>query len=153
MTSMKCGNCSAIYPATDSICPSCMRPPRGASFLAKPIVKIVAVSLVVVLLMLWFFVGSKESGIATDVSDARVVSDAFSLVRTRLKDPDSAIFGHTTRHLVSDGKNVACGTVNSKNGFGGYSGEKRFVYMYEQHSVSFDDGSPDFSTLWRLFCR
>ena len=46
-----------------------------------------------------------------------------SAVRAQLKDPDSAKFG---KLIVIDGK-MACLPVNSRNSFGGYTGEKYFV--------------------------
>ncbi|KTE19780.1 hypothetical protein ATE67_14210 [Sphingopyxis sp. H050] len=47
-------------------------------------------------------------------------------IKGRLKDPDSAEFRNV--HFYSGGKTaVACGEVNAKNSFGGYSGYERFV--------------------------
>ena len=54
--------------------------------------------------------------------------------RSHLRDPESARFAFlfTTPHGASVG---VCGTVNSKNGYGGYTGEKPFY-------VEFSGGSP-----------
>jgi len=57
---------------------------------------------------------------AAPLSDAEIAK-AKAAVRVALKDPDSAKFGPMRR----DGEYV-CGTINSKNGFGGYTGAKPF---------------------------
>ena len=47
-------------------------------------------------------------------------------IRQRLRDPESAEFRNV--HFYSGGPAaVACGEVNSKNGFGGYTGYERFI--------------------------
>jgi hypothetical protein len=101
----------------------------------------------------WIFGGREEKPGNAMVSDSAVISRAFSAVRASLKDPSSADFGLTKRYSVAEGKNVACGTVNAKNSFGGYAGAKRFIYTHESSSLVFDDGSPDFSGLWTSLCR
>ena len=45
-------------------------------------------------------------------------------VRESLKDPDSARFGEMSN---SEDGAIACGTVNAKNGFGGYTGDQTFM--------------------------
>ena len=62
-----------------------------------------------------------------------------------LKDPDSAKFEFL---------NENCGTVNSKNSFGGYVGSRRFVSInnivdLEGHSVS----KKEMDALWRKHCN
>ena len=47
--------------------------------------------------------------------------DAIKVVKETLKDPDSAKFGEFTE--IND--RLACLTVNAKNGFGGYIGERQ----------------------------
>ena len=72
---------------------------------------------------------------------------ARTAVKARLKDPDSAEFG-----LISVHGKVACGTVNSKNGFGGYSGAKRFVSGGNPATTFFETDSKDFEQVWDKFC-
>lgn len=50
-------------------------------------------------------------------------------IASRLKDPESAKFGPTmvASRSKETGTIRVCGTVNAKNGFGGYGGETRFV--------------------------
>jgi hypothetical protein len=56
------------------------------------------------------------------LSDAQLFAEARRVVLDGLKDPDSAKFGEFWR--LGD---VACGTVNSKNSMGGYTGKKIFA--------------------------
>ena len=50
-----------------------------------------------------------------------------ALVRTALKDPESATFKELN---YVDGR-ALCGQVNAKNSYGGYTGFRRFVADYE----------------------
>jgi hypothetical protein len=149
MSTLKCRKCSAVYPSSDKACPSCMCPARDL----RPILLSGLLVAVVFIFGYWIFGGREEEPDTSMVSDSAVISRAFSAVRASLKDPSSADFGLTKRYSVAEGKNVACGTVNAKNSFGGYAGAKRFVYTHESASLVFDDGSPDFSGLWTSLCR
>ena len=58
------------------------------------------------------------------------ISWAEEAMMKRLIDPDSVRFSGTYRGLVMRSKTGAatvCGYVNAKNGFGGYSGNARFI--------------------------
>ena len=57
--------------------------------------------------------------------DVLVADGAKKAVLAKLRDPGSAVFDlHISR--VS-GSPMACGTVNSKNGYGGMAGRQRFI--------------------------
>ncbi len=58
---------------------------------------------------------------------SQVVRLAKRSVEARLLDPESARFGSVW--AGGDSQFVACGMVNSKNRFGGYTGEQFFVAM------------------------
>lgn len=53
------------------------------------------------------------------------VAQAMELVRARLKEPASAAFGNIRIVNGPRGK-VACGTVNGRNSFGGFTGMEQF---------------------------
>jgi hypothetical protein len=56
-------------------------------------------------------------------------------VRASLKDPESARFGSIGATKSDKGVITACGMVNAKNSFGGYTGEKEFVgLVLEPHT-------------------
>lgn len=72
--------------------------------------------------------------------------EAKKLVERQLKDPDSAQFTEIVK-----GAKASCGYVNSKNGFGAYSGREAFVVV--DGDVSLDDASTSFRTLVRHSCE
>ncbi|NWA25513.1 hypothetical protein HX866_11460 [Pseudomonas gingeri] len=153
MMTLKCRSCSAIYPVGDAVCPSCLKTNSGLSGLAKSSIKFFAVFFAATALFFWIFDFGKSNDKDASVGEPKIIASAFSAVRSKLKDPESAVFGHLTRYSTGSAQNVVCGTVNSKNGFGGYAGVKKFLFHYEKSSVVFDDGGGDFSTSWNLLCR
>jgi hypothetical protein len=71
-------------------------------------------------------------------------------VRSKLKDPQSAEFTEV-RFSDKGGKPMTCGYVNSKNGFGGYTGRQRFVAAGDQLAFLEEEGS-DFQQIWSRYC-
>ncbi len=71
-------------------------------------------------------------------------------VRSRLKDPASAEFRNVLfkRH---EGTPIVCGEVNSKNGFGGYTGFQHFVGAGED-LVYLEEEVSDFAQVWNEMC-
>jgi hypothetical protein len=85
------------------------------------------------------------------------------IVKTRLNDPDSALFRDVKQSRRD--KEVWCGELNAKNRMGGYVGYTRYVVqtigfeMTKPREVFVtrfltekDDGS-EFQSAWRLFCE
>lgn len=70
-----------------------------------------------------------------------------------LRDPDSAQFGDA-RVSRKQGPPVICGTVNSRNGFGGMTGSKRFIAAPGVMSVIEGENmtASEFSGSWNQFC-
>lgn len=79
-------------------------------------------------------------------------------VKRLLRDPDSAKFGKMSvygdRKLRGEQVVVVCGSVNAKNGFGGYGGSKDFVFVKETLTavVDTDRDNAHFVTLWNALC-
>ncbi|MEA3390020.1 MAG: zinc ribbon domain-containing protein [Pseudomonadota bacterium] len=70
--------------------------------------------------------------------------DVERRVKARLRDPDSAKF----RHLYN-----GCGYVNSRNGFGGMTGDKPF-FVASNDAVAFAEDNPnEFAAAWKKFCQ
>lgn len=65
------------------------------------------------------------------------------LVRARLRDPSSAQFQHF---------GGGCGLVNSRNGFGGMSGNQPFVVGQNDRVVRLQDDATAFKTVWADHC-
>jgi|GEM_PF-3496609 len=72
-----------------------------------------------------------------DVSAQRLwITKSQDAIRGRLRDPDSAEF-RETRFYSGGSVPVVCGEVNSRNGFGGYTGYQRFIASGDNQSIAF----------------
>ncbi len=88
------------------------------------------------------------SATPTEPSDAYRKLMAMGDVQKRLRDPSSADFGPMQ---VRTG--VVCGTVNSKNGFGGMTGQQRFMSRMGGITAFADDVQDNgFDDAWRSIC-
>src|SRR4051812_25042313 len=70
---------------------------------------------------------------------------AKDAMKAMLKDPDSAKY-EDVRAVPLAGGYAFCGKVNSKNGFGGYTGYQRFVAGPTMAAT--EDMVKDFPVLW-----
>ncbi|MCO6382695.1 hypothetical protein [Oceanicola sp. 502str15] len=75
------------------------------------------------------FAHSLDSVYASSISRAEpVLIAAEESVRSQLRDPDSATFENMAfNYAPSNRRWFVCGTVNARNGFGGYAGPKEFA--------------------------
>ena len=85
-------------------------------------------------ILIWVIAAAVLGGcVAAKLPDEMYVSESITLqkaqedairsaVLARLKDPESARFGEIKAGVNSNGKILACGLVNSKNSYGGYTG-------------------------------
>jgi hypothetical protein len=78
-------------------------------------------------------------------------------VKQKLRDPDSAIFGSMSvygdRKLAGKSVTVVCGSVNAKNGFGGYTGSTDFVFVKDTLSVTLNGpNNARFVKDWNVLC-
>jgi hypothetical protein len=86
------------------------------------------------------------------------VDVAKMVVLKKLRGPDSAKFGtinvYGDRKLKGLNVGVACGSVNSKNGFGGYGGFRNFVVIKQGYQVFLnnDEDNSTFVSLWNELC-
>lgn len=84
---------------------------------------------------------------------------AKATIQSRMRDPGSTVFGANTT-AYSDRKYkgqpavVVCGSVNAKNGFGGYSGPRNFVFIRSSNifAIDNDDDNSTFVRLWKSLC-
>lgn len=83
-----------------------------------------------VLAALWLVAGcgSPEPRLSNGRTAGDMEVDARVAVRDKLRDPDSAQFGTIVVRDKPEFGVVVCGMVNTKNGFGGYSGEQPFIF-------------------------
>lgn len=84
-------------------------------------------------------------------SDASLEVFAQGEIKQRLKDPESARFSNVSVYRGGSATAV-CGYVNSRNSFGGMTGQQRFIVagisVLEEEVA--DGGMND---LWNQFCR
>lgn len=81
---------------------------------------------------------------------AQTIANAKRALRAELKDPESAQFKDVYANYTEEYDVVACGRVNAKNGFGGYTGFKRFVSSGKSVIL---EGRDNIAQAWREACR
>lgn len=154
MAYTRCKECNSSISKKEITCPHCNH------LVPKSSVGVIVSGLsalgIIVLLGVFFVNRSEpeEKAAPINASESLVMGRAFTAVRGLMKDPSSTEFGLSRRLVTADGKNIVCGTVNSKNGFGGYVGFKRFIYIYESGSVMVEQSAreSDFSQAWHSLC-
>lgn len=89
---------------------------------------------------------------STDVKRVAWMDRGMQMVRSALKDGDSAKFRGV---FFSDEGSVptACGEVNAKNSFGGYGGFQRFLSAGSRELTLLEEQVSDFDVVWTKFCR
>lgn len=79
-------------------------------------------------------------------------------VKEQLRDPDSARFGemwaHNDRKFAGKPVTAVCGSVNAKNGYGGYTGDRNFVFVEKPLIVLIDNdiNNSAFVRAWNALC-
>ena len=92
-------------------------------------------------------------GKTTDGKKIAWMDKGMAAVKERLKDPASAQFRSVYFHRGSQNIPMTCGEVNSKNGFGGYSGFTKFVSAGSPDITFLASEVSDFDTVWQSYCR
>ena len=77
-----------------------------------------------------------------------LVEKAKGRVLASLRDPGSAEFGSVA--ISHKDGTVACGSVSSRNGFGGMSGQQPFIAFRD--SISLSESTANFAEEWKRFC-
>ena len=83
--------------------------------------------------------------------DYVAIDQAEKGLKSILKDADSAKFRDVTVAQWIENKPVVCGYVNSKNSFGGYTGDTEFAVFNGLVSIN-DHNHKEFATLWNTLC-
>lgn len=81
---------------------------------------------------------------------AETIVAAERAVRRELKDPDAAQFRDVRANYTEEFGVVACGRVNAKNEFGGYTGFRRFVSGGQSVIL---EGRDNIEDAWLGACR
>lgn len=80
---------------------------------------------------------------AAPVDDATALADAQRVVARKLRDPESARFAEVERrakNMRGEAADIVCGRVNAKNAFGGYVGQRPFVYFVDRRDAVLAEG-------------
>lgn len=154
-----CRECKREVSTEAKTCPYCGRPDPTKPLKAERSYGGCALAIVVVI-----FVGmiadhcSSDSPSPEETANrehanrvAFVRGGAEDAVKKLLKDPESARFSRIS--IVSHGDKMAeCGYVNAKNGFGGYTGDERFISGGETAYLPSMIGEAGFDQLWNQLC-
>lgn len=73
-------------------------------------------------------------------------------IKAKLKDPESAKFKNVFFSRSGDIP-MTCGQVNSKNGFGGYTGFQRFISAGSPDTSFLESEVGDFYKIWGKYCK
>lgn len=81
------------------------------------------------------------------------VRSAERKVRSLMREPDSAKFSRSTTKDVG-GIHVACGFVNSRNGFGGYTGDTMWIVSDDLGIAVVNTPGQEqaFAKIWNKYC-
>lgn len=88
---------------------------------------------------------------STEPPDWQRIVYAQRKIKERLRDPGSAQFGET-RVSRKGGTPIVCGTVNSRNGFGGMTGNQRYMSGGAITALEEDATAAAMDDVWRQLC-
>jgi hypothetical protein len=84
-------------------------------------------------------------------ADQKLIADARWAARSRMRDPDSARF-EGLRVSRAGGAAAVCGTLNARNGFGGYGGPQPFFVVGGVMTSAADLPQAAFVQAWSQHC-
>lgn len=92
-----------------------------------------------------------KSSELSSIESAQMIVLGEEYVKRRLKDPDSAKF----QNQFIGKRGFPCGEVNSKNGFGGFTGYKRYIVVSAELTVIEGENMElsEFDTSWNEGCK
>lgn len=104
--------------------------------------------------------GGKQHADTAKIFSSPTMQDMYKItsqrtLASRLKDPDSAQFKNVYfNKAIIDGKPtpMVCGEVNSKNGFGAYTGYQGFIASGSSFAF-LESEAADFADSWNTFCE
>jgi hypothetical protein len=133
-----CASCGTRLTATPDIFPSTEQAgpaPSKGGLLTLIIIAIVGAGLALVLYAMSSISALRSAPAVPPDANEQLGAQGVTIVKAGLRDPVSAIFSNV-RGNADEG--CAYGTVNAKNGFGGYSGTDD--YVVRQGAVTFKSG-------------
>jgi len=158
MALLKCPECKKKFSDTASACPSCGAPVKlaiEANEKTKKDAKAGYVIIAVIAIALYMFSsGDKKTDAPVqenakpdpELTEIRLQRLARGFVESALKDPGSAEYRN---------QRGVCGEVNAKNGFGGFTGYRRFVAVSDDLVAIEGEGlrGSEFQKVWDQACK
>lgn len=142
MALQPCKECGANVSSKAKTCPHC------GALVPKKTSKIALILAGLFLLSIFIGVFNGEEEKSEPSPEMKKLQNQASIkvaLSTILKDSDSAKY-----EFVSEN----CGTVNSKNSFGGYAGPKRFVSVGDTVNLeSYSHNKQEMDALWNKQCK
>ncbi|WP_126401184.1 hypothetical protein [Blastochloris tepida] len=86
---------------------------------------------------------ARRDVVAAESLTAAQQSVVFGAVRRALRDPESARFGPLNAAALAGGDVAVCGSVNARNGFGGYTGPMPFAGRFLRGEFALIDIASD----------
>ena len=103
----------------------------------------------------WYDESKSNASQPIEIDKYAFIEKSKIAVKSRLKDPESSQFDNIRFYDANGVHPVACGNVNSKNGFGGYSGSQRFISAARDNIVFFEKdmaSAEEFESIWQKLC-
>jgi len=151
MAMIKCGECGSEVSSKAKICQKCGAAVPAGLTVAKVLIPIIIV------LAVWQI--SKKPDVNTPTAEEKktqfdnsLIARGREAVLSNLKDPESAKFGQTYISTDKNGVHYVCGTVNTKNGFGGMTGFQPFISLGSTQMTWLPENSETFAGDWNKYC-
>lgn len=158
MALVKCKECKSLISTQAASCPSCGAKARSKT---SPLTWIIGAFFAVLVIN---FVSNSTSNTSAPKTVVKMSPEeaaaaengrqrqleiiaAKNAVTEKMKDPESVRFGE-----VVNRSGTVCGYVNAKNSYGGYSGEKAFMFDIASKEIFSQGQSKNFNKLWNAKC-
>lgn len=94
----------------------------------------------------------EEKANSDEALKLRIMSSWKGAIKEVLIDPDSAKFERVVYVMSKNRIPFACGEVNSRNSYGGYTGFKSFITAGLKEYTFLEGETKDFNKLWKEYC-
>ncbi|WP_417526355.1 hypothetical protein [Marinomonas shanghaiensis] len=156
---VSCSDCSERISAKAKTCPHCGA--KGISVVKDEKRKAIGCSILIAVPIFFFLVAVLSGGDEEEIAEKGIddigkqyawMEKGKDSIKLKLKDPSSAMFKDVYFNSGRDGIPVTCGSVNSKNSFGGYTGYQRFISAGRVDLTFLESEVESMDELWHKLC-